>query len=1181
MVAFLGIASVLPAPGRAQAGPALVAQLGHTDDIISARFSPDGRQLLTAGGTVAKLWDLESGRQIREFGDGSASFTDAIFVPQTGLVATSAQNGKSQLWQASTGKNFAALQSSFSVWNLAASPNGKYLAVSGNDVIHLVDLASSRTLRELRVVNPGALAFAPDSGELFFSAYEVAVGRLGTQDPASGASLQVQGGAMSAMSIDESGRFIALANNFAFGVVDLRTRKFVWVRRLNDFSSRPPQVAISPDGAFMAIRRNNVVTLWPAQGAEAPIAERAIDDVPDKDHSNILPLPKLAFSPDGTRLAVAERGSVLILASPTLEMKSRIESLAAPISRVALDPSQQWLVVLDKLGRLTVLDVSLGHPVHRRSGVAHFKADVLRSVVYLLDRSGGVAELDLQSMKESALRPPTNGEITHFDVSRDGKLLALVDERNNLFIRDVATGYEKQIRSDVQVAAFSPDGRSIAIASSSRKLQICNLVGAEIATLAAGDEVLMELDIARGIGFSADGRHVGLVGGHAAVEWDTGTGRATSHSRPKDHALDYLLYTTSIAFIPDGRFLVGSRDSTAQVWAPGSEVADSVLEGHTGSVDTVASSSDGRLIVTGGEDGIVKVWTRENGRAVANVIVAATDRWLVTAGDGRFDVDDFDRQTVFSWRVPDDPLQALPPEIFMRDYFEPRLLPRLMAGEKFAELPGLDTLNRVQPRVKVISVDPERPVRGSASAEPQTVQVTVEVSGDSREFGLGDAKRRMATGAYDLRLFRDGQLVGQWPPEPVTTGARHVDREQELAQWRKDHPVVEYAESASAPKRITFEGIRLPRIAGKDKVEFSAYAFNVDRVKSETAKLLHDLPKGVTPRVPRAYIVTIGVNAFEDEVWDLKYAANDARQSGSELKKRLEAIRAPDGSKQYEKVVWVPLVSDADKTPGKARRITSTQANKKQIEAVLKTLAGQAVDHGALTGIDSANDLRRVNPEDLLIIVVSTHGLNEGGSFYFLPADIGAEFSPTRTPNPDVKAAMLARAVSNDELAQWLRGVDAVDQVMIIDACRSAASVQSAEFKPGPMGSRGLGQLAYDKGMRILAATQVEQDAVDGTDVTQMGLLVYALIAEGLRAGKADNAPADGRIMLSEWLNYANQRVPGVFQDIQDGTIKGTKGEVEHSPDPKLNAARRASLQQPSLFDFARGRDLTLGAPNP
>jgi hypothetical protein len=62
---------------------------------------------------------------------------------------------------------------------------------------------------------------------------------------------------------------------------------------------------------------------------------------------------------------------------------------------------------------------------------------------------------------------------------------------------------------------------------------------------------------------------------------------------------------------------------------------------------------------------------------------------------------------------------------------------------------------------------------------------------------------------------------------------------------------------------------------------------------------------------------------------------------------------------------------------------------------------------------------------------------------------------------------------------------------------RAAASVAASGFKPGPMGDRGLGQLAYDKGMRILAATQADDFALESGDVGQ-GLLTYALVCEGL-----------------------------------------------------------------------------------
>ena len=112
-----------------------------------------------------------------------------------------------------------------------------------------------------------------------------------------------------------------------------------------------------------------------------------------------------------------------------------------------------------------------------------------------------------------------------------------------------------------------------------------------------------------------------------------------------------------------------------------------------------------------------------------------------------------------------------------------------------------------------------------------------------------------------------------------------------------------------------------------------------------------------------------------------------------------------------------------------------------------------------------------------------------------MPQDIGQSLSD---------AQRRKRTISNDELSAWLRGLDAIDQVMIVDACHSAASVQSNEFKPGSMGSRGLGQLAYDKGM--LAATQIDQYALE-TGKTQLGLLRYGWCATDWSRAKPTTSP--------------------------------------------------------------------------
>ena len=143
------------------------------------------------------------------------------------------------------------------------------------------------------------------------------------------------------------------------------------------------------------------------------------------------------------------------------------------------------------------------------------------------------------------------------------------------------------------------------------------------------------------------------------------------------------------------------------------------------------------------------------------------------------------------------------------------------------------------------------------------------------------------------------------------------------------------------------------------------------------------------------------------------------------------------------------------------------------------------------------------------------------------PYDIGTH------AGKKVTAELLKHTISSDELSVWLRDIDAGELVMIIDACHSAASVEGTDFKPGPMGASGLGQLAYDKGMRILASTRADDAAWESPQI-QQGLLSYALVQNGLVDKRADYEPEDKKIVLSEWLKYGEKRL----------YIKGATGDT-------------------------------------
>jgi uncharacterized caspase-like protein len=354
-------------------------------------------------------------------------------------------------------------------------------------------------------------------------------------------------------------------------------------------------------------------------------------------------------------------------------------------------------------------------------------------------------------------------------------------------------------------------------------------------------------------------------------------------------------------------------------------------------------------------------------------------------------------------------------------------------------------------------------------------------------------------------------------------------------------------------------------LAAKDRgqsVKFTAYAFNEDRVKSETTlPSEYTVPQDVPARQAKAYVITIGINGYENPHRNLEFAVKDAKDMAFALRQ----------IKDYD-VVPVSLLSDTAKESGGA---PLSQATKAKIRAVLGVLAGIS-DSGELNGVANAEKLAKATPDDLVILSFSGHGHTEqNGAFYLLPSDSGKEDAVT--------PAELKTFISSEELSEWLREVDAGQMAMVIDACHSAASVDTPGFKPGPMGDRGLGQLAYDKGMRILAASQADDVALEIHDLHQ-GLLTYALVWDGFQSGEGGKLKADlngdGVVTLEEWLKYGEQRTPSLYEDAKAGKVhmilakdvKDAKtGQIalkDSTVNPAFIDRTIQHVQTPELFDF-------------
>jgi uncharacterized caspase-like protein len=241
-----------------------------------------------------------------------------------------------------------------------------------------------------------------------------------------------------------------------------------------------------------------------------------------------------------------------------------------------------------------------------------------------------------------------------------------------------------------------------------------------------------------------------------------------------------------------------------------------------------------------------------------------------------------------------------------------------------------------------------------------------------------------------------------------------------------------------------------------------------------------------------------------------------------------------------------------------------TRVDRDTLGRVLSLLAGDAGRAATLAALRAdgieAGMLQAATPDDAVIVSFSGHGwANPRGDFYLIPGD-------GRWPD-GADAPDLSTVFATADLVAPFQLMQAGEIALVIDACHSAASVADGRFKPGPMGDSGLGQLAYDKGIRILAATQADDVALEDARLGQ-GLLTYALAVDGLAAGEAD-LDRDGSIRIDEWLAYSVQRLPALANDARVGRIAGaadgTRAIVFHDL-PADAPARR--VQQPALFDF-------------
>jgi WD40 repeat protein len=1141
------------------------------DTVLSLAFSPDGRKLASGYNNGSNtLWDVASGNPLQTFQKNGDTHS-MVFSPDGRTLATGGGT-TIQLWDVDGGNQLQTLQRKEDVHSMAFSSDGRTLASGGEAMIELWDVASGNQLQTL--MDGGySLVFSPDGTKLTSRGPQ----NIKSWEVANGHELRtVKGNALfthAAVAFSSegsklvSGEFKEIKLWDATSGDELGTGETGWVEA----------VAFSADGK-MVVAAGDAIKLWNVANEhelrELRTLREHIEERMDKTTT-------IAFSPDGRILASGEKDATIKLwdVASGHELRALVRGDGHELQTLAGHAAEFNFVALSADGQKLVTRVA-GHEVK------------------LWNIANGDEPLTLDpgfDAKSVAFSP--NGSTL---AGINGSTLQLLDLAGEGAPRTLG-----ELESDFESLAFNSKGDILA--SGKHKIRIWNVAkGLELKTLAghtgqAKDDIppprivtlvgpvhkdgkqawlrgntirQMELVESGGqasvisIAFSPDGHTLASGSDDLTIKlWDPASGQELRTLE------GHSAWVSCLAFSPDSRILAsGGDDYTVRLWDVGSGRPLHTMNEHTDRVMSVAFSPNGRILASAGDDGMIMLWDVASGRKLrmlpvyapvsflafrpdgatlvsgsANAVILwdtatgtevaaifALDQgahWLVASPDGYFDTDDLDDVKGLSWVFPDEPLRALSPEIFMRDYYKLRLLSKSLNKKGLPKVRPLQDLNRLQPRVDVLKVEP---VAGDL------VSVTVRVTG-AESLPKDSVVRPVQGGAYDLRLFRDGQMVAQWPD--VTTFRKPTaDQGRDLELWRKLHQI----DLVGGQYTHTFSGIHLPERSGGPDPNFTAYAFNLDRVKSLTSPPFeYTLPSAKAPRPRRAYLVTMGVNANESRNLNLELAVSSAEQVRSLLAKKLRA--------GYSEIVEIPLYSDLDADGSQPRLKTARKAD---LKAVLDMLAGRTVDPSLRDEVDPKHELRAARPDDAVVLYVASHGYADPqGAFYLMPYDTGLNWGVTEdlltrcetTPvqSADCKKArdLLAHSVSSGDLAMWWSGVDAGQMVMILDSCHSGA-VPGKEFRPGPLGDPGFGQLSYDKGMQILTASQPAQTE-QGEWVT--GGEGRTLLVDALEAV----AKIEPEKTLDQWLQAVRQQLPRTARQLYPGL-------------------KEKDIQIPVLLDFAR-----------
>lgn len=1046
------------------------------------------------------------------------------FSPDGRMLATAGGDRTIKFWDVASALELRTLRGhTEDVVSLAISSDGKILASSSLDkTIKLWEVASGKELKTLKGHSHGvwSIAFSPDGTRLLsgdietLKLWDVVSGRevmpFGNQPrPVTATSLR-------AVAYSPDGKTVASGDGqFTESTVrlwDATTGREL--KSLSGHSDSVTSISFSPDGLMVASgSQDQTVKLWDVQSGKEL---RTLTPQSETQYS----VNAIAFSPDGKTVAGGSHEGIVRLwdVSTGKVLRTFAGRVADFVLAVAFSPDGRELVSSSFYRTARLWDIASGKPL----GVFEPHSSSVSSLAFSPDgrtlatgMNGTVRLWDLTRGQTSKGLQGVTGFVDSLTFSPDGKLLAAGAATLKVKVWDAATGREVRVFesfvSRQNSLAFSPDGNILVSGGGNGTMAFWDIASGKELNLLKNPQKQFVISVA----FSSDGYTVAcsLSGyyGHGGADdsviklYDIRSGEQTKTLKGHQTGAEALVFS------PDGAILASAAgDEMVKLWDAKSGQELRTLRVKTGGPNSISFSPDGRILTTGGADGI-RFWqvesgleTRTLGREQAGSVTFSPNGRLFAAAinpakTGLWDLSTGNKLADLIAIDERDWMVATEDGLFDGSPGAWNKIIWRFSNRSFDYAPVEAFFSDFYyPGLLVDLFAGQRPKAPSQISEKDRRQPQLRLA-------LADPIADQPLTARSVKLKID---VSQAP-----AGAH------DLRLFRNGSLVKAWRGDVLKEQPSTTLEATVPIIAGENRL--TAYAFNRDNIKSADATLTVTGADNLKRRGV-GYILAVGVNRYANPQYNLKYAVADARDFGDEIKRQQVRLN------NYERVE-ITTLNDA-------------QATKSNILNSLSLLAD------------------RMQPEDALIIFFAGHGTAQKNRFYLIPHDLGYPGSRTRLTERGLRS-ILTHSISDEELQRAVEGVDAGQMVLVIDACNSGQALEAEERRRGPMNSKGLAQLAYEKGMYILTAAQSYQAAWEAARLGH-GFLTSALVEEGLKTNVADREPQDGEVLLREWLDYATERVPQMHQE-----------------ELQMQRRRRRQLERVKVAESDNGTDRALQRP--